>query len=102
MASGNRGSAGWNRTWLLLLQAMAREWPERRSTGVMAADTTTVPLEIIHVHWALVGWRCFGKGQHPAALNFGDCFSYGLAMALGAPLLFNGDDFAATDVPQAL
>ena len=67
-----------------------------------AADITTVPLEIIHVHWALVGWRRFGKGQHPAALNLGDCFSYGLAMALGAPLLFNGDDFAATDVPQAL
>jgi ribonuclease VapC len=67
-----------------------------------AADITTVPLEIIHVHWALVGWRRFGKGQHPASLNFGDCFSYGLAMALGAPLLFKGDGFAATDVQQAL
>ena len=67
-----------------------------------AADITTVPLEEIHVHWALVGWRRFGKGQHRAALNFGDCFSYGLAMALEAPLLFKGDDFAATDVQPAL
>jgi len=67
-----------------------------------AAAITTVPLEDIHVHWALVGWRRFGKGQHRAALNFGDCFSYGLAMALEAPLLFKGDDFAATDVQPAL
>ena len=53
-------------------------------------------------NWALVGWRRFGKGQHRAALNFGDCFSYGLAMALEAPLLFKGADFAATDVQPAL
>jgi hypothetical protein len=83
------------------VHAMAREWPERRGTGVMAADTATVPLEIIRVHWALVGWRRFGKGQHPAALSFGDCFSHGLAIALGAPLLFKGDDFAATDAHRA-
>ena len=38
-------------------------------------------------NWALVGWRRFGKGQHRAVLNFGDCFSYGLAMALEAPQL---------------
>jgi ribonuclease VapC len=50
-----------------------------------AAAITTVPLEEIHVHWALVGWRRFGKGQHRAALNFGHCFSYGLAMALELP-----------------
>jgi len=67
-----------------------------------AADITTVPLEVIHVHWALVGWRRFGKGQHRAALHFGDCFSYGLARALEAPLLFKGHDFAATDVLLAL
>jgi ribonuclease VapC len=40
----------------------------------------------------------FGRGRHPAALNFGDCFSYALATALGEPLLFVGDDFARTDV----
>ena len=49
-----------------------------------------------------MGWRRFGKGQHRAALNFGDCFSYGLARALEAPLLFKGHDFAATDVLSAL
>jgi ribonuclease VapC len=40
----------------------------------------------------------FGRGRHPAGLNFGDCFSYALAMARGEPLLFVGEDFAKTDV----
>ena len=40
----------------------------------------------------------FGKGKHPAGLNFGDCFSYALAKATGNPLLFKGIDFAQTDV----
>jgi ribonuclease VapC len=43
----------------------------------------------------------FGKGRHPAALNFGDCFAYALATALGQPLLFKGRDFALTDVGVA-
>ena len=38
----------------------------------------------------------FGKGRHPAALNFGDCFAYALARALAQPLLFKGDDFSKT------
>ena len=63
---------------------------------------TPVPLDEAHVHWALVGWRHYGKGRHRAALNLGDCFSYGLARALGAPLLFKGDDFAATDLQRVL
>jgi ribonuclease VapC len=40
----------------------------------------------------------FGRGRHPAALNFGDCFSYALSVARAEPLLFVGDDFAQTDV----
>lgn len=45
----------------------------------------------------------FGKGRgHPAQLNFGDCFSYALAKSLNAPLLFKGEDFAQTDVKNAL
>lgn len=47
-------------------------------------------------------WRRFGKGNHPAALNFGDCFAYALAEATGEPLLFKGGDFALTDVAAAL
>jgi ribonuclease VapC len=44
----------------------------------------------------------YGKGRHPASLNFGDCFSYALAKALGEPLLFKGDDFRQTDIQPAL
>lgn len=40
----------------------------------------------------------YGKGRHPAQLNFGDCFSYACAKIHGARLLFKGDDFARTDV----
>jgi ribonuclease VapC len=47
---------------------------------------------------ALSGWRRYGKGRHPAALNFGDCFTYALADRTGLPVLCTGDDFAATDL----
>jgi ribonuclease VapC len=40
----------------------------------------------------------YGRGRHAAALNFGDCFSYALAVVRGEPLLFPGNDFAQTDV----
>ena len=40
----------------------------------------------------------YGRGRHPAGLNFGDCLSYACAKAHGATLLFKGDDFAQTDV----
>lgn len=43
-------------------------------------------------------FRKYGKGRHPAGLNFGDCFSYALSQALQEPLLFKGNDFSQTDV----
>jgi ribonuclease VapC len=47
-------------------------------------------------------WRRYGKGRHPAALNYGDLFSYALARSLDVPLLYKGDDFARTDIRSAL
>ncbi len=47
---------------------------------------------------ARIAWRRFGKGRHPAGLNYGDCFAYALAKSRGLPLLFHGDDFAQTDI----
>lgn len=44
----------------------------------------------------------FGKGNHPARLNLGDCFAYALAKARGEPLLFKGDDFRLTDIEAVL
>ena len=43
-------------------------------------------------------YRRWGKGNHPAGLNFGDCFAYALAKITGEPLLCTGDDFAKTDL----
>lgn len=40
----------------------------------------------------------FGRGNHPASLDYGDCFAYALAKATGEPLLFKGDDFSRTDI----
>jgi ribonuclease VapC len=56
------------------------------------------PVDAALADEALVCWRRFGKGRHPASLNYGDTFSYALARRLGLPLLFVGDDFAQTDV----
>jgi ribonuclease VapC len=50
---------------------------------------------------ALDAFARFGKGRHPAGLNFGDCFSYALAATLKEPLLFKGDDFLKTDIVPA-
>jgi ribonuclease VapC len=47
---------------------------------------------------AISGWRRYGKGRHPAGLNYGDCFTYALAERTGHPVLCTGNDFAATDV----
>ena len=44
----------------------------------------------------------FGKGNHPARLNFGDCFAYALAKETGEPLLFKGSDFSQTDIVSAV
>lgn len=47
-------------------------------------------------------YRDFGRGKHPAQLNFGDCFAYALAKTLDEPLLFKGSDFSQTDLKAAL
>ena len=59
-----------------------------------------VPVDAEQMDAARRAWRRYGKGRHPAALNYGDCFSYALALTRGEPLLFKGEDFAGTDVNQ--
>lgn len=60
-----------------------------------------VDLVAVHADQADVAraaYRKYGRGRHRAGLNFGDCFSYGLARISGQPLLFKGDDFRHTDI----
>ncbi|MEO6092392.1 MAG: type II toxin-antitoxin system VapC family toxin [Novosphingobium sp.] len=65
------------------------------------AGIVVEPVTVEHGELARQAFVDFGKGRHKAGLNFGDCFSYALAKATGAPLLFKGDDFALTDVVAA-
>lgn len=65
------------------------------------ADVEIVPVDGEQASAARSAWQRFGKGRHPAALNFGDCFPYALAVTRGEPLLFKGNDFSQTDVPVA-
>lgn len=60
-----------------------------------------VPVDREQALIAREGFRRFGKGRDPAGLNFGDCFSYALAIATGERLLFKGGDFGKTDVAVA-
>ena len=64
-------------------------------------------IEVIHLDYdqTLVAGeanRRYGKGRHPAALNFGDTFAYALASVRGLPLLFKGNDFVQTDLTPAV
>ena len=72
------------------------------ATVLREARVSVVPLDASQASLASSAWRRFGKGRHTAALNLGDCYSYGLARHLGAPLLFKGDDFGRTDIASAL
>lgn len=60
------------------------------------------PVTEEQAHIARQAYADFGKGRHPAGLNFGDCFAYALAKVTGEPLLFKGKDFKKTDVASAL
>ena len=72
-------------------EAVAREFLD-------AASIRVVPISDAMASAALEAFGRFGKGRHPAGLNFGDCFAYACATAYRAPLLYKGDDFAKTDV----
>jgi ribonuclease VapC len=59
------------------------------------------PFSVEQAHLARQAFHDFGKGRHPARLNFGDCFAYALSKATREPLLFKGEDFRKTDVLAA-
>ena len=65
---------------------------------VVRANLQIIPVDAEQADLARSAWRKYGKGRHPAALNFADCFSYALAKATGEPLLAKGTGFASTDV----
>jgi ribonuclease VapC len=62
------------------------------------AGIVVEPFTVEQAHIARQAFHDFGKGRHPAGLNFGDCFAYALTKITGEPLLFKGEDFAKTDI----
>ena len=65
---------------------------------LLKAAIETVPFNAEQLAIARDAWRRYGKGRHPAGLNYGDCFSYALSQATGEALLFKGGDFSQTDI----
>jgi ribonuclease VapC len=64
-------------------------------------NVVIVPFGEHHSQVAVEAFLRYGKGRHPAGLNYGDCMTYATARLAGAPLLFVGDDFAKTDIAVA-
>jgi len=69
---------------------------------IQAAKIEIVPVTAEQAYLAREAYKRFGKGNHAAKLNLGDCFAYALSKTRGQPLLFKGDDFRQTDVEAAL
>ena len=61
-------------------------------------EANIIPIDADLVDLATQAWLAYGKGRHPAALNFADCFAYALAKRSDEPLLFIGKDFSQTDI----
>ena len=86
----------------LIIVALRRGVEPLAHAVVEAADLQVEPLTRSRALDAGSAYKHWGKGVHPAQLNYGDCFAYALAREFGCPLLYVGDDFAQTDVESAL
>ncbi len=74
---------------------------EQAASVLASLGLTIEPLDDAQHLAAVDAHFAYGRGRHPAGLNFGDCFAYALARSRGLPLLFKGDDFARTDIVPA-
>jgi ribonuclease VapC len=79
-----------------------RKVSELMSALIENISPDIVPVTAEFATLAVAAHDAYGKGVHPAGLNFGDCFAYALAKSRSCPLLYVGDDFAKTDVKSAL
>lgn len=84
-----------------IVQAKLEHGLEDLDDFMLAAGIRVAAVDVALAHAARDAWLRYGKGRSPAGLNFGDCFSYALAITAGRPLLYKGDDFAQTDVVAA-
>lgn|SRR5665213_2908881 len=85
-----------------LIVAGRRRVADEMETLINDLDFEVVAVTPASARRVAKAYEQWGKGLHPAALNFGDCFAYELAKAQSCPLLFIGDDFSKTDVESVL
>ena len=103
-AAGSRriSAASLLETAIVLEAKSGERGGEQLDLFLARAQIEIAPVTTEQVRIARTAWRRYGKGTgHPARLNFGDCFSYALALSLGEELLYKGADFADTDVARA-
>ncbi len=84
-----------------LIVAQRRGMAREMTALLDGLDIEVWPLAAADARRVGDAYRLWGKGRHPAGLNFGDCFSYAAAKALDCPLLYVGEDFARTDLEAA-
>jgi ribonuclease VapC len=87
--------------WVSVLRKLGRDSAVELEELVARLFIEAVDFNEQDVALAREAYVTFGRSWHPAKLNLGDCFSYALAMRLGEPLLFKGNDFSQTDVLKA-
>lgn len=85
-----------------LIVAGQRNLGEQMTRLIERLMPEIIPVNASSSHRIANIYSCWGKGNHPARLNLGDCFAYDLAKEHNCPLLFVGDDFAKTDIKSAL
>jgi ribonuclease VapC len=102
MANGNPaiGTATLTETAIVLSARLASDARSLLARFLSEASIAIVPFGESHYSAAVEAWLRYGKGKHPAALNFGDCLSYAVARLANETLLFVGDDFAQTDIAR--
>jgi ribonuclease VapC len=93
-------------TVLEVAMVLTRKFPLVDPRSALTRDLKVMQAQIIavtegHAEIAVHAFLRYGKGRHPARLNFGDCLSYAIASLAGIPLLYTGDDFAKTDIEAA-
>jgi len=86
----------------LLILSSRRKLRAVLNALLLDLDLEVIPTTSDSAHRAAEAYEKWGKGVHPAKLNFGDCFAYELAINFQCPLLYVGNDFAQTDVQSAL
>ncbi len=89
-------------TAIVLEKRFGEEGPRELDILLRRLPIEAVSVDSDQLEWARYAHHTYGRGRHPAALNFGDCFSYALAKATGERLLYKGSDFSRTDVRSAL